>query len=134
MNLNILYKNGILTFVNSRKDWHVARTAHRDFGNTFTIAAIHAKTTVYNANITFEKQWQIFNRELDHLLANNKYSFRMNEYNQQTHQRWCLVENESWAGVCLSTLFHHWQNNVETTLIELCWFNVDDQMLFQRSC
>ena len=47
-------------------------------------------------------------------------------------QRWYLVENESWADVHLSTLFQRWQNNVETTLIELRWFNVDDPMLFQR--
>ena len=47
-------------------------------------------------------------------------------------QRWNLVENESWADVCLSMLFQCWQNNVETKLIELLWFNVDDPMLFQR--
>ena len=47
-------------------------------------------------------------------------------------QRWNLVENESWANVCLSTLFQSWQNNVETTLKELRWFNDDDPMLFQR--
>ena len=45
-------------------------------------------------------------------------------------QRWYLVENESWAGVCLSTLFQRWQNNIETTLKELRRFNVDDPMLF----
>ena len=39
-------------------------------------------------------------------------------------QRWNLVENENWADVCLSTLSQRWQNNVETTLIELRWFNV----------
>ena len=47
-------------------------------------------------------------------------------------QRWYLVENESWADVNLSTLFQRWQNNVETTLIELHWFNADDPMLFQH--
>ena len=50
---------------------------------------------------------------------------------QQTHQRWYLVENVSWADVYLSTLFQRWQNNVETTLIELRRFNVDEPMLFQ---
>ena len=47
-------------------------------------------------------------------------------------QRWNLVENESWADVYLLTLFLGWQNNAETTLIELRWFNVDDPILFQR--
>ena len=46
--------------------------------------------------------------------------------------RWYLVENESWADVHLSTLFQRWQNNVETTLIELHRFNVDEPTLFQR--
>ena len=32
-------------------------------------------------------------------------------------QRWYLVENESWAHVCLSTLFQRWQNNV----LKQCW-------------
>ena len=47
-------------------------------------------------------------------------------------QRWYLVENESWADVCLSTLFQRWQNNVEITLIELRQFNVHDSMFFKR--
>ena len=47
-------------------------------------------------------------------------------------ERWYLVANESWADVCLLTLFRRWQKNFETTLIELRWFNVDDPMLFQR--
>ena len=51
---------------------------------------------------------------------------------QQTHQRWCLVENESWTDVHLTTLFQDWQNDVETTLIELGWFNVVEPTLFQR--
>ena len=41
-------------------------------------------------------------------------------------QRWYLAENESWADVHLLTLFQRWQNNVETTLIELRRFNVDE--------
>ena len=44
-------------------------------------------------------------------------------------QRWNLVENESWADVHLLT-FQRCQNNVETTLIELRWFNADDLVLF----
>ena len=51
---------------------------------------------------------------------------------QQTHQRWYLVENETWVDVHLPTLFQRWQNNVEAMSIELCWFNVDEPMLFQR--
>ena len=47
-------------------------------------------------------------------------------------QRWYLVENESWADAHLSTLFQRWQNNIETTLIELRRFNVDETKLFQR--
>ena len=43
-----------------------------------------------------------------------------------------FVENESWTDTHLSTLFQRWQNNVETTSIELRWFNFDEQMLFQR--
>ena len=31
----------------------------------------------------------------------------------QIYQRWNLVENESWADVCLSTLFQRWQNNLK---------------------
>ena len=46
--------------------------------------------------------------------------------------RWYLVENESWADICLPTLFQRWQNNVETALIEPHWFNADNPMLFQR--
>ena len=51
---------------------------------------------------------------------------------QQTHKRWYLVENETWVDVHLSTLFQRWQNNVEATSIELCWFNIDEPMLFQH--
>ena len=46
--------------------------------------------------------------------------------------RWYLVENENWAEVHLSTLFLRWQNNVETTSIEIHRFNVDKSTLFQR--
>ena len=52
------------------------------------------------------------------------------QHSSTLFQRWYLVENESWADVCLSTLFQRWQNNVETTLKELRRFNVDDPMLF----
>ena len=51
---------------------------------------------------------------------------------QQTHKRWYLVENETWVDIHLSTLFQRWQNNVEATSIELCWFNIDEPMLFQH--
>ena len=52
---------------------------------------------------------------------------------QQTHQRWNLVENESWADVCLSTLFQRWQTTskqrwqsyVDSMLMTQCYFNVD---------
>ena len=44
-------------------------------------------------------------------------------------QRWNLIENQSWADVCLST-FQRCQNNVETTLTELQWFNADNSVLF----
>ena len=47
-------------------------------------------------------------------------------------QRWYLVENESWADLHLSTLFQRWQNNVDTMLIELRRFNVDEPTLFQH--
>ena len=47
-------------------------------------------------------------------------------------QRWYLAENETWANVHLSALFQRWQNNVDTRLIELSQFNVDEPMLFQR--
>ena len=47
-------------------------------------------------------------------------------------RRWYLVENESWAEVHLSTFFLSWQNNVETTSIEIHRFNVDKTTLFQR--
>ena len=50
---------------------------------------------------------------------------------QQTHERWYLVKNESWAGIHLSTLFPRWQNNVESTSIELRRFNVDEPTLFR---
>ena len=56
---------------------------------------------------------------------------RFNVDEQMLFQRWNLVENESWADVCLSTLFQRWQDNVETTLTELRRFNVDDPILFQ---
>ena len=57
---------------------------------------------------------------------------RFNVDEPMLFHRWNLVENESWADVCLPTLFQRWQNNVETALIELHWFNVDDPMLIQR--
>ena len=60
----------------------------------------------------------------------DKITFNVSEW--RLFQCWNLVENESWADVCLSTLFQRWQNNVETTLIELHCFNVDDPMLLQR--
>ena len=47
-------------------------------------------------------------------------------------QRWCLVKNESWVNVHLSSLFQRWQNNIEAMSMELPWFNVDELMLFQR--
>ena len=71
----------------------------------------------------------------------------LHDITQQTHQRWIniettlivnihqrcyLVENESWADVHLSTLFQRWQNNVETTSIELHRFNVDEPTLLNR--
>ena len=77
--------------------------------------------------------------KLDHLI--NSVCFRVQSVtktaSQRKHQRssmlfqrWYLVENESWADVHLSTLFQRWQNNVETTLIELRRFNVDEPTLF----
>ena len=44
---------------------------------------------------------------------------------------WNLAENESWANVCLPTLFQRWQNNVETALKLFRRFNIDGLMLFQ---
>ena len=40
-------------------------------------------------------------------------------------QSWNLGEKESWADVCLSTLFQRWRNNVETILKKLSRSNVD---------
>ena len=40
-------------------------------------------------------------------------------------QSWNLGEKESWADVCLSTLFQCWRNNVETILKKLSRSNVD---------
>ena len=62
---------------------------------------------------------------------------------QQTHQRWInvattLIVNihqrcfKSCANVHLTTLFQRWQNNLETMLIELRRFNVDEPTLFQH--
>ena len=45
-------------------------------------------------------------------------------------QRWYLVENESWADVHLWMLFQRWQNNIETLLIELRRWNVDEPTCF----
>ena len=55
---------------------------------------------------------------------------------QQTHQRWSstfinIVSKFQRVDVHLSTLLQRSQNNVETTLIELRWFNVDKPTLFQ---
>ena len=41
-------------------------------------------------------------------------------------QRWYLIENESWVDIHLSTLLQRWQNNVETTLIEIRRINVGE--------
>ena len=57
---------------------------------------------------------------------------RFNVNEPMLFQRWNLVENESWANVCLSMLFQRRQNNVETILTELRRFNFDDPMLLQR--
>ena len=47
--------------------------------------------------------------------------------------RWFLFENESWAIIYLSAWFKRWQNNIETTSIELLrWFNNGKLTLFQR--
>ena len=46
-------------------------------------------------------------------------------------QSWHLVEKESWADLCLSTLFQSWRNNVEIILKKLSRSNVDDPMSFQ---
>ena len=40
-------------------------------------------------------------------------------------QRWNLFENESWADVCLSTLFQRWKNYVDLMLLTQCCFIVD---------
>ena len=42
-----------------------------------------------------------------------------------------MADNESWTNVHLSTLFQRWQNSIETPLIELRRFNVDETKLFQ---
>ena len=42
------------------------------------------------------------------------------------NQRWNDVDRQR-----STTFFQRWQNNVETTLIELRWFNVDESTLFQ---
>ena len=96
-------------------------------------------------------EWVVHSQLLDHfeksnLLTNCQYGYRKNRSNdlastlllddirksaQQTHQLLYLIENESSADVHLSTLFQRWQNNVETTSIELRWFNVYEPMLFQ---
>ena len=55
----------------------------------------------------------------------------LNHSQQTLFQRWYLVENENWGDVHLSTLFQRWQNNVETMLIGLRRFNVDEPTLFQ---
>ena len=55
----------------------------------------------------------------------------LNHSQQTLFQRWYLVKNENWADVHLSTLFQRWQKNVETMLIELRRFNVDEPTLFQ---
>ena len=62
---------------------------------------------------------------------------------QQTHQRWINVATtfivnihqrcfKRCADVHLTTLFQRWQNNLETMLIELRRFNVDEPTLFQH--
>ena len=51
---------------------------------------------------------------------------------QQKHQRWYLIENESWPGIVLSALFQRWQTNFEITSTELWQINVDKSTLSQR--
>ena len=83
----------------------------------WTLGKIMQKTVTFPANTsTLNRCWNNVDRQRSSTLF----------------QRWYLVENESWADVHLSTLFQRWQNNVETTLIELRRFNVDEPMLFQR--
>ena len=74
----------------------------------------------------------IFDIAQDTSTLNQRWSNVDRQHSSTLFQRWCLVENESWANVHLSTLFQHWQNKVETMLIELRRFNVDDPTLFQR--
>ena len=54
---------------------------------------------------------------------------RFNVYKLTLFQLWNSVENESWADLCLPMLFQCWQNNVETKLKELRWFNVGDPIV-----
>ena len=50
---------------------------------------------------------------------------RFNVDESTLSQRWNLVENESWANVCLSTFSQRWQNKVDrVTLIQCWWPNV----------
>ena len=83
----------------------------------WTLGKIMQKTVTFPANTsTLNRCWNNLDRQRSSTLF----------------QRWYLVVDESWADVHLSTLFQHWQNHVETTLIELRQFNVDEPTLIQH--
>ena len=83
----------------------------------WTLGKIMQKTVTFPANTsTLNRCWNNVDRQRSSTLF----------------QRWYLVVNESWAEIHLSTLFQHWQNNVETTLIELRQFNVDEPTLIKH--
>ena len=90
------------------------------------------------STLIFGWKWKLSRRTFIDVVStlakqrSNKLTRRFNVDELKLFQRWNLVENESWADICLSTLFQRWQNNVGTALTELRWFNVDDPMLFQR--
>ena len=55
---------------------------------------------------------------------------RFNTDEPTLFQRWYWFENESWADVCLSTLFQRWKNKVKTLLMDLLLFTIDGPVLF----
>ena len=101
---------------------------------------VNNKIIVFKASDSYRKYnkeekklhiW-IFDIAQDTSTLNQRWSIVDRQHSSTLFQCWCLVENENWADIHLSTLFQHWQNNVEKMFIELRRFNVDDPTLFQR--
>ena len=120
-----------ILFIYTSKHINVESTLKQRWSSTF-INIVSTLIFVWKWKLSRRTFIDVFQRWQNIVEATSMELRRFSVDESTLFQRWNLVEKESSADVCLSTLFQRWQNNVETTLKELHQFNVDNPMLFQR--